>query len=418
MRSGESVPVDVSGDATRLRQILVNLVGNALKFTERGEVELGVRLVPSGDSPLPENQRELLFAVRDTGIGIPPEAQARLFSSFTQVDASTTRKYGGTGLGLAISKRLAEMMGGRMWLESESGRGTTFFFTVRVEAVTAARSVAAPSQSALSGKRLLVVDDNATNRRILLSLAAKWGLGAVETGTPAAALELLRQGERFDVAILDGFMPEMDGVMLARAIRQLPGRATLPLLLLSSVGGQVIGDEPGLFAARLTKPAKPAQLFDALVRIADGGPASAPVKTGLVVPPQQVQTARVLLAEDNSINQMVALHQLARLGYRADVAGNGLEAVEAVRRQDYDIILMDVQMPEMDGIEATRKIKAAATAGRPAPWIIALTAGAMEGDREKCLEAGMDDFLTKPMQTNDLVAALARARLPRQVRAS
>jgi signal transduction histidine kinase/CheY-like chemotaxis protein/CHASE1-domain containing sensor protein len=411
---GEGVPVDVSGDVTRLRQVLVNLVGNALKFTERGEVELSVRLAPPGDLPLPESQRELLFAVRDTGIGIPPEAQARLFGSFTQVDASTTRKYGGTGLGLAISKRLAEMMGGRMWLESEAGKGSTFFFTMRVETVATVRTVVTAAHSALPGKRLLVVDDNATNRRILMSLATKWGMIAVEQETPAAALALLGKGMRFDVAILDGFMPEMDGVMLARAIRQLPGHEALPLLLLSSIGGQVVGDEPGLFAARLVKPAKPAQLFDALVRIVGGGPAPAAVTAGTVVSPQPKQTARVLLAEDNSINQMVALHQLARLGYRADVASNGLEAVEAVQRQDYDIILMDVQMPEMDGIEATRKIKAAVATGQSAPWIIALTAGAMQEDREKCLEAGMDDFLTKPMQSQDLVAALGRVKRTQQ----
>jgi CheY-like chemotaxis protein len=410
---GDGVPADVSGDVTRLRQIIVNLVSNALKFTERGEVEVSVRLAPPAEPPLPEGQREMLFAVRDTGIGIPAEAQAKLFSSFTQVDASTTRKYGGTGLGLAISKRLAEMMGGRMWLESEPGRGSTFFFTVRADVVSSGRSFVAASRSPLPGKRMLVVDDNATNRRILLSLATKWGMQAVETDGAAAALARLRQGERFDVAILDGFMPEMDGVMLARAIRELPGGAAMPLLLLSSIGGQVIGDEPGLFAARLTKPAKPAQLFDALVKIAGGGPiatATATATTAPIIKTQPTQSARVLLADDNSINQMVALHQLARLGYRADVAANGLEAVDAVRRQDYDIILMDVQMPEMDGIEATRQIKALVATGRPVPWIIALTAGAMEKDRENCLAAGMDDFLTKPMQSQDLVAALARVR--------
>jgi CheY-like chemotaxis protein len=239
----------------------------------------------------------------------------------------------------------------------------------------------------------------------------------VEAETPAAVLARLRQGDVFDVAVLDGLMPEMDGVMLAREIRRLPGQETLPLVLLSSVGGKLVGDEPGLFAARLVKPAKPGLLFDALVRTMGGGstPTVSPMSPLTAAP--QKQTVRVLLAEDNSINQKVALLQLARLGYRADVASNGLEAVEAVQRQDYDIILMDVQMPEMDGIEATRAIKAALAPGRSGPWIIALTAGAMKEDRERCLAAGMDDFLTKPMQSHDLVAALARVGQPQQVRA-
>ncbi len=411
----EGVPTDVRGDATRLRQILVNLIGNALKFTASGEVELTVRLAASGGEPLAENQRELLFAVRDTGIGIPAQAQAKLFSSFTQVDASTTRKFGGTGLGLAISKRLAEMMGGRMWLESEEGKGSTFFFTLRVEALpTVARPFVSASQARLRGQRLLVVDDNATNRRILLALAAKWGLTAREVDGPLAALEMLKSGERFDLAILDGHMPYMDGIMLAKEIRRLPQGDKLPLLLLSSIGGSPAKDEPGLFAACLTKPAKPSQLFDAIAKIFGGTePAPAPAAKPAAAPQEQ-HTTRILLAEDNSVNQKVALHMLAKMGYRADLAGNGLEVLEALKRQHYDIILMDVQMPEMDGMEATGIIRKEQVPGQPAPWIIALTANAMEGDREKCIAAGMDDYLGKPMKTSELAAAFVRARTAAQ----
>jgi signal transduction histidine kinase/CHASE1-domain containing sensor protein/DNA-binding response OmpR family regulator len=406
----EGVPTDVRGDATRLRQILVNLIGNALKFTSRGEVELTVRLAPKGPE-LAENQRELLFAVRDTGIGIPAEAQAKLFNSFTQVDASTSRKYGGTGLGLAISKRLSELMGGRMWLESESGRGATFFFTMRVEAMPAvARPFVSPAQGRLRGQRLLVVDDNATNRRILRALAEKWGLLAREADGPAAALDLLRAGERFDLAILDGHMPGMDGIILAKEIRRLPQAGGMPLLLLSSIGGSPARDEPGLFAACLTKPAKPSQLFDAIAKIFGGTePAAAPAAPVAAVP-QETHHARILLAEDNSVNQKVALHMLARMGYRADLAANGLEVLEAVKRQEYDIILMDVQMPELDGLEATRRVRGEQPPGKRGPWIIALTANAMEGDREVCLAAGMDDYLGKPMKAAELAAAFTRAR--------
>jgi CheY-like chemotaxis protein len=352
-----------------------------------------------------------VFAVRDTGIGIPVEAQGRLFSSFTQVDASTTRKYGGTGLGLAISKRLAELMGGRMWLESGPGRGSTFCFTLRAEWLHRARPFVPAAQVQLRGRRLLAVDDNATNRRIVAGLAAKWGLQTTLAEGPEAALEILRRGERFDLAILDMQMPVMDGVMLARAIRELPGCGTLPLVLFSSIGRPQPKEHPGLFAACLTKPVKPSQLFDTLAGIFSDVKTEAAVEA--VVSPEAAPAAglgRILLAEDNTVNQKVALHMLSRLGYRADVAANGLEVLQAVERQPYDVILMDVQMPEMDGMEAAGRIKAAPVAGRPMPWIIALTANAMEGDREKCLAAGMDDYLGKPIKSADLVAALGRVR--------
>ncbi len=406
----DGVPGLVRGDVTRLRQILVNLLGNAIKFTERGEVELSVRPAPDA-APGADGRQELVFAVRDTGIGIPPEAQKRLFNSFTQVDASTTRKYGGTGLGLAISKRLAELMGGRMWLESEPGRGSTFFFTLRAEWVRKSRAFVAPEQVQLRGRRVLAVDDNAANRRILGALLAKWGVQATLVDGPEAALGLLRRGDRHDLAILDMQMPGLDGVMLARAIRELPGAGGMPLVLLSSIGRQSPKEHPGLFVACLTKPVKPSQLFDVLAGILAGVRPETAVEPEVAVAPAVVgKLGRILLAEDNTVNQKVALHMLSRMGYRADVAANGLEVLEALKRQPYDVILMDVQMPEMDGMEASRRIKAAPIAGRPVPWIIALTANAMEGDREKCMEAGMDDYLGKPIKSGDLAAALGRVR--------
>ncbi len=403
---GEGVPNEVRGDVTRLRQILVNLVGNALKFTERGEVELTAKAVTAEDGA-----REVQFAVRDTGVGIPPEAQGRLFQSFTQVDASTTRKYGGTGLGLAISKRLAELMGGRMWLESTPGRGSTFFFTVRLEWVApGVRRYQPTERPHLEGRRLLIVDDSATSRRILATLAEKWSMTASVLAQGAEALEQVRAGAKFDVALIDMQMPAMDGIMLAREIRRLPGGQGLPFILLSSIGRPPGPETSELFAAVLTKPAKPAQIHDAISGLLGGpAPVASPVAPA-PTPAGQTQLERLLLAEDNSVNQKVALHMLARLGYRADAVANGQEAVDAVNSRPYDIVLMDVQMPEMDGFEATRKIKTGSPVGDRVPWIIALTANAMEGDRERCLEAGMDDYLGKPMKSVELAAALERAR--------
>ena len=409
----EGVPVEVRGDVTRLRQILVNLIDNALKFTERGEVEVTVRPGPlvAGAS---EQSRELQFAVRDTGIGIPVEAQGRLFSSFTQVDASTTRRYGGTGLGLAISNRLAGLMGGRMWLDSEPGRGSTFSFTLRAEWLQKSRPFTSVERVQLTGRRLLVVDDNAANRRLLAALAGKWGLSAVLLERPTEALERLRRGEHFDVAILDMQMPGMDGIMLAHQIRRIPGCARLPLVLFSSVDSSCVETAPGLFAATLSKPAKPSLLFDTLVNICSETESAVPIVDipAPVTAPVQVSVGRILLAEDNIVNQKVALHMLARIGCRADIAANGLEVLEAMERQAYDLILMDMQMPEMDGLEATRRIRAGLKPGQPGPWIIALTANAMDGYRDECLEAGMDDYLGKPIKTAELTAALLRARKP------
>jgi PAS domain S-box-containing protein len=413
----DGVPGNVRGDATRLRQILVNLLGNALKFTAKGEVVLSVR-----PQRVEGPETELLFAVRDTGIGIPPEAMGRLFQSFTQVDASTTRKYGGTGLGLAISKRLAELMGGNMWVESEPGRGSTFFFTLRLTALPSKpRPFVNAARSALEGRHLLMVDDNATNLRILGELARGWGMVPHAVSEPAQALEILRSGRHFDLAVLDMQMPGMDGHDLASEIRRLVPPDRLPLVLLSSVGQR---DHGGLFAANLTKPVKPTQLLDALARVFMQTTAPAPASGPVAAPPaaaapepaakQDATPARpdvhLLLAEDNAVNQKVALHMLRNLGLAADVAGNGVEVLEAVGRQTYDIILLDVQMPEMDGLEAARRLKALYPDPAQRPWMIALTANAMQGDRELCLAAGMDDYLAKPIKAPALTAALDYAR--------
>jgi len=406
----DGTPGCIRGDPTRLRQILVNLLGNAIKFTAQGEVllSLGVRSASA-------DMVELWFSVSDTGIGIPAEAQARLFQSFTQVDSSTTRKYGGTGLGLAISKRLAELMGGRMWVESEVDHGSTFNFTVKAAAVASKpRFPATGARAGTEGRRLLVIDDNATSRRILCDLARNWGMIPQALETPAEALALLRTGEKFDAAILDMQMPEMDGLMLAAEIRRLRTKEELPLVLLSSLGQQA--DPSGLFSASLTKPVKPSQLHDTLAQIFWPEHEVETIKPVMrsvhpYVLAQTKRTERILLAEDNLVNQKVALHLLGSLGYRADLAANGLEVIEATSRQTYDIIFMDMQMPEMDGLEATRRIVQAESRPEARPWIIALTANAMQGDRERCLEAGMNDYLSKPLKKAELMHALERGRV-------
>ncbi|MBM3134229.1 MAG: GAF domain-containing protein [Chloroflexi bacterium] len=411
------VPPVIVGDVTRLRQILVNLLSNAVKFTEQGEVVVGVSredaMRAGTDHVSRFTDHELHFSVRDTGIGIPPDRMDRLFRSFSQVDTSTTRKYGGTGLGLAISKRLAEMMGGTVWAESEGvpGRGSTFHVTITAQAAPElrARPHLAGEQPELRGKRLLIVDDNATNRRILTLQTRAWGLLVRDTASPQEALEWLRRGDPFDLAILDMRMPEMDGTTLAAEIRKLRDARALPLVLLSSLGGYETGVEAGVFAASLMKPLRPSALFDALMGVFAAQPQVAE-KAALARPTLDAEMAtryplRILLAEDNAVNQKLALRLLAQMGYRADVAANGLEAIQALERQPYDVILMDVQMPEMDGLEATRHICARWPRGQR-PRIIAMTANVMQGDREMCLEAGMDDYLGKPIRVAELVAAL------------
>jgi PAS domain S-box-containing protein len=406
----EGTPAGVMGDVTRLRQVLLNLLSNAVKFTERGEVVLSVGARPVDG---PAGLHELSFTVRDTGIGIPPDRLGRLFQSFSQVDASTTRRYGGTGLGLAISQRLAELMGGRITVTSEPGRGSEFRFTVR------AASAELPSrvhrdlsgvQPALRGKRVLVVDDNATNRRIVTTHLEAWGMPGRATGSPGEALAWIEAGERFDVAVLDMHMPEMDGIALARAIRERPAGAALPLVLFTSLGRREARAEDEGFAAYLHKPVKPSQLFDALASVLADQPVHVRAREAgrVETDPEMARRhpLRILLAEDNVVNQKVALRLLGQMGYRADLAGNGLEAIDAVARQTYDVVLMDVQMPELDGFEASREINRRWPEARPR--IVAMTANAMQGDRELCTQAGMDDYVAKPIRVEELVAVLER----------
>ena len=400
------MPPAIKGDVTRLRQVLLNLLSNAVKFTEAGDVIVTARTAVS-DTGGPQIE----FAVRDTGIGLSPDHIAKLFRSFSQADSSTTRKYGGTGLGLAISKRLCELMGGTMWVESDGpGRGSTFRFTIgapRSELPTTSRHDIHGAQPALVGKRVLVVDDNAIHRRSLALQGARWGLLQRATGEPAEALRWLRAGERYDLAILDMHMPEMDGVELARAIRAVD--PALPLVLFTSLGRrEASAENEGLFRATLAKPLRQSQLFDVLMtQLADGEERPtrvAPIKPGVDAGMADRHPLRILVAEDNLVNQKLALRLLQQMGYRADVAANGVEAVESVERQRYDVILMDVQMPVMDGLEASRRIVQRWPDARPR--IIAMTANAMQGDREDCLAAGMDDYVTKPIRVDVLVEAL------------
>jgi GAF domain-containing protein/DNA-binding response OmpR family regulator len=400
------VPPAIQGDVTRLRQVILNLLSNAVKFTEAGEVVLTVT-----SESLADNHVKLTFAVRDTGIGLTSEGMSRLFQSFSQADSSTTRKYGGTGLGLAISKRLAELMGGRMWAESEGpGKGSTFLFNIHapIAAMPPARQRDFVGvQPALKSRRVLVVDDNATNRRILELQTTKWGMSSRATESPFEALRWLESGEHFDLAILDMHMPGMDGVALARKIRE--HHASLPLVLFSSLGRREAGDDERLFNAYLTKPIRQSHLFDTLVGLLahDATPKAAPTSAKSQLDPGlgARHPLRILLAEDNVVNQKLALRLLQQMGYRADLASNGIEAVESVQRQTYDVILMDVQMPEMDGLEASRQINAR-WQPQERPRIIAMTANAMQGDRDMCLAAGMDDYVTKPIRVEQLIEAL------------
>jgi PAS domain S-box-containing protein len=407
--SGE-LPPRVQGDPSRLRQVLVNLLSNAVKFTDRGEV-----LVSADSRPLNGHALEVHFAVRDTGPGIPAESMERLFHSFSQVDASTTRRFGGTGLGLAISKGICHRMHGRIWAESEPGRGSTFNFTVQLRVPPGApRTAVLPDTAAvLSGKRILVVDDNATNRRILDHQTRSWGMVPRCAASGEEALGAVRSGEPFDIALLDMMMPAMDGVHLAGEIQREPSGASLPLVLLTSLYSRASVSNRGehLFAATVHKPIKQSQLFNVLAEILSGRapPAAAPRAPA---PPVETDMAsrhplRILLAEDNVVNQMVALQILKKLGYRADVVSNGREAVSMAAGRAYDVVLMDVQMPEMDGLEATRRIRRR-TPRPDGPRVVALTAGAMADDRDRCIEAGMDDFVTKPVRITDLAAALDR----------
>jgi signal transduction histidine kinase/CheY-like chemotaxis protein len=403
----ETTPTLLGGDAGRVRQVLVNLLSNAVKFTESGEIGVSIT-----SHEIEGRRHEVHFVVRDTGIGIPAERLDRLFKSFSQVDASTSRRYGGTGLGLAICKRLSERMGGRIWVESEPGKGSAFHFTIVADSVEGPEAARPAGNTAeLAGRRVLIVDDNATNRRLLKLQTEKWGMFSRETESPAEALEWIRQGDPYDVALLDYQMPGMDGVALARELRKLPGARSLALILLSSVSQPPVADEEQTkFAAVLSKPLKLSHLQDGLRdALAEHGIPSPSVDRSVAPIPSAVLPLRILLAEDHLLNQRVALRMLERLGYWAEVATNGLEVLERLTQAPYDVILMDVQMPEMNGLDASRAICARWPASER-PRIIAMTAEAMEGDREICLAAGMDDYVVKPVSLEQLKRALGECR--------
>jgi signal transduction histidine kinase/DNA-binding response OmpR family regulator len=403
----DAMPRLVVGDAARLRQVLVNLLANAIKFTPAGEVGVTVSA-----QRLEGSRREVHFVVRDTGIGIPKDRFDRLFKVFSQVDVSTTRRYGGTGLGLAISKRLSELMGGRIWAESEPGKGSTFHFTIVADEVEGLERAAADGeQPELAGKRVLIVDDNASNRLLLKLQTERWGMRARDTNSPAVALEWMVQGDPFDVALLDYQMPEMDGIALAREIRAVRGAHAPVLILLSSTGQSLASAHADAgFAAGLSKPLRLSHLRDRLLEtIGDQRDTSAGAVPPVARDVGSPVPLRILLAEDNAINQKVALRLLERLGYGTDVVGDGRQALARLAHAAYDVILMDVQMPEMDGLEASRAI-CARWAASERPRIIAMTAEAMQGDRDKCLAAGMDDYIVKPVTLDRLAAALAECR--------
>jgi len=415
----DEIPQLVEGDSLRLRQVLTNLLSNAIKFTEKGDVLIQVKLLSKQlDEASNHSQLNLLFSMHDTGIGIQPERLTRLFKPFSQADASTARYYGGTGLGLAISKQLVEMMGGKMWVESIPGAGATFHFTINVRAERQPPPYAlAGSQPKLADLHLLIVDDNATARRVVAELAAGWGMVPHSAESPQRALEWLKKGEQYDLGILDLKMPGMDGLALATEIHKLPGAAMMPLVLFMPLG--LHSDTPGnthlVFAHTVTKPVKPAQLCEVLVR------ALLSPKTAARPQPAASQEdltgrlpLRILLCDDNAINQKVASRILQSIGYQSDIAGNGREALDALDKKPYDLIFMDVMMPEMDGLEATRAIRErqkdrAAHPNYPSRIVIvAMTAQAMQGDREKCLAAGMDDYLAKPILPKDVRATIER----------
>ena len=401
------VPAWIYGDLARLRQVLVNLISNALKFTERGEVFVSVRNVKGGAAAAARSVT-LEVCVKDTGIGIPPDKLDRLFQAFSQVDSSTARRFGGTGLGLAISRRLVEAMGGKLWVESEAGIGARFYFSLVTEAAPPVQSASTAQRPELRGKRALLVDDNVTNLRILSLQAGRWGMTLRGCDSPAAALAALEAGEHFDVVITDMHMPEMDGAAFARRVKVL--RTGLPIVLLSSVSMRQTPDVH-LFAGVLTKPARQLALFDTLVAAL---PAGQPVQRAKSARASQFDVSlaerlplRILLAEDNEVNRKVALRMLKGFGYNADVAANGLEAIEALQRQRYDLVLMDIQMPELDGLDATRRIMKE-VASNIRPRIIAMSANALREDAEAALQAGVDDYVVKPISVPMLRAALER----------
>ncbi len=413
-RLAPTLSTRLRGDPTRLAQILANFTSNAIKFTDKGEVIITASTEEKGPSEV-----AVRIAVRDTGLGIPGEEQARLFQPFIQGDSSTTRKYGGTGLGLAICKQLAELMGGAIGVESWPGHGSTFWFAATLKKQLGAETAPAKKPKALRSLPVLVVDDNETNREILREEVASWGCSVQDAPDAESALSLMRQASRtarpIAVAITDRNMPGMGGLELALAVKADPRLRKTVVVMLSSTGD----DEPAKVrqagvAAFLTKPVRQSELFDAIVKSLGGAPTSAapaPPPEPPRMEPVSTPDARILLAEDNEINREVAVEILRLLGYECDCVANGKEAVSAAGQKEYDLILMDCQMPEMDGFTATAGIRAQEAeppAGGARTPIVALTANAMQGDRERCLAAGMDDYLTKPLAMEEVARVIQK----------
>jgi len=401
------VPPMIVGDVTRLRQILVNLLSNAVKFTNEGEVKLKIELKEKKGKDI-----RLKFSVIDTGIGIPKDRIQRLFKSFSQVDASTTRRYGGTGLGLAISKRLSEMMGGDIWVESKVHEGTTFYFTIQSQiSEEKEEEVFHVPLESMKGIKVLVVDDNKTNRIVLSKMLEMWGIESVMASSAADAIGILNNSEHFDLAYLDVQMPDMDGLVLSETIRAMQKWEQLPIILLSSLhqSDTDFKHKKNIYSAFLTKPVKKNQLLEITASVL-GHEIELKKRKSLEMDAEmgKKHPLRILLAEDNVINQKVAGKLLEKLGYYPDIVANGLEVLEALERQPYDVILMDLQMPEMDGIQATMQINEQWPRKSERPVIIALTANAMKEDRERTIKAGMDDYISKPINVEKLVDALKK----------
>jgi signal transduction histidine kinase/CheY-like chemotaxis protein len=409
------LPRHVRGDPGRLRQVLLNLLSNAVKFTDRGEVSLCVRRGEAEEGCFP-----IRFCVKDTGIGIPEHAHSQMFQAFSQADGSTTRKYGGTGLGLAISQRLANQMGEPIEFHSAAGQGSEFWFTARLAAPETPPQPRAPRDK-LNGVRALIVDDHEKTRDILRCYLESWGVVAIEATTAAEAFRLLDESSApaCDVVILKHELPDMNGLEAAAAIHSRAGGKQIPVLMLGTLGKRARSKHlrSASISAFLYKPVKQSNLYQSLSDAIEGkvlprsqlrpaGPESPPAKPK-PTPPEAVSAARILLAEDNPVNQKVALRMLSKFGYAGDAVTNGLEVLRAMEEKSYDLILMDCQMPEMDGYQATAEIRRRENGTRRIP-IIALTANAMKGDRETCLEAGMDDHVTKPIQLGVLREAIQR----------
>ncbi len=400
-----SLPRRFRGDPTRLRQILVNILSNAVKFTNEGEICVLVK-----GEVRPDGDYLLQLSIQDTGIGIPKRKQIKLFKAFSQVDSSTTRRFGGTGLGLAICKRLAQLMGGEIWVESETNTGSTFHFTVVCPAI---EEPAAPKESSLIGKRVLILDDNANVRRSLENYTKAWGLKPTLSRYGTEAMDIAEQEAPFDLALIDLKLGDMDGLTVAERLASIPEKKPPTMILLSSIDDDVEIDNSPFFAD-LSKPVR----ISALRKMVVDAFKSAPSKP----PPADVMESedlddlgrrlprRILLAEDNAINQKVAISMLRKIGYTADVAENGMMALDACGKATYDIVLMDMQMPEMDGLEATRRLRDELEDDKQ-PYIIAMTANAMKGDKERCIEAGMDDYVSKPVSIDLLAAAIKRSSL-------